>query len=276
MSIETSREPEAFTAFEHSGWQDNSAGYEAHWSRLVSQSIEPCLDAAGVRAGQRVLDVCCGPGTLTGEMLARGARPLGVDFSRQALALARDKHPEAQFQEADAQALPFDDDSFDAAVCGFGLMHVADPRAVLAETRRVLRPGSRLAVSVWQAPDASNGFGVLFGALKTHGNLEVDLPHGPDFFQFGDPERMVAALQGVGLHDAQAYRVEQVWDWQDPLGIVRAVLEGAVRARALLNAQNDAARQAIDAAVTEGMDRWRDAAGRYRIPMPAILGSGVK
>jgi hypothetical protein len=102
------------------------------------------------------------------------------------------------------------------------------------------------------------------------------LPHGPDFFQFGDPQRMVAALQGVGLHDAQAYRVEQVWDWQDPLGIVRAVLEGAVRARALLNAQSDAARQAIDDDVTEGMARWREPAGHYRIPMPAVVGSGAK
>jgi SAM-dependent methyltransferase len=276
MAIETSDEPRNFTDFEHRGWQANSQGYVEHWGRLVRQTVAPTLDAAAVGSGLPVVDICCGPGTLTGEIVRRGASAVGVDFSTEALALARENVPAADFRTGDAAALPFEDATFDAAVSGYGLMHVADPAAVLREMYRVVRPGGRIAVSVWEKPGPGNAFGVFFGAMKAHADLDVDLPHGPDFFQFGDPDRMTAGLQTIGLADVRASRVEQVWSWDDPLGIVRAVLEGAVRARALLLAQSEATRAAIDAAVADGMAAYRTPDGDYRMPMPAIVGSGMK
>lgn len=276
MQIETSEEPKKFADFEYRGWEANSQGYEAHWGRLVRQTVEPTLDAAGVKAGMRVIDVCCGPGTLTQEIAQRGADAVGIDFSSQALALARQYVPDADFQEGDAAALPFNDGEFDVAVSGYGLMHVPDPRRVLQEMYRVVRTGARIAVSVWEAPSPNNAFGVFFGALKAHGDLNVDLPHGPDFFQFGDVDRMTDALQVIGLRDARAFRIDQFWEWSDPLGIVHAVLEGAVRARALLLAQTQEARAAIDTAVAQGMQQYRTDSGVYRMPMPAIVGTGQK
>ena len=72
MTIEKSDQPDAFLKFEHEGWETNSSGYERHFSDLTGQVVGPTLDAAGVEAGMRVLDVCTGPG-----MLARGAAGSG-------------------------------------------------------------------------------------------------------------------------------------------------------------------------------------------------------
>lgn len=276
MAIQKSDDPEAFNDFEHKGWGTVSEGYERYFARLTRQTVAATLDAAGVARGMRTLDVCTGPGMLAEAALQRGAKAVGLDFSNEVVEIARRNVPDAEFHRGDAQSLPFDDDSFDAVVCGYGVIHVPDPEKALLEMRRVLRRGGYIAVSVWDAPKPSNGFGVLFGALKQHGDLNVPLPHGPDFFQFSDNDAMVAALQAVGLRDVSVQHVEQSWALETPLAMIQAILEGAVRARGLLLAQTDTARSAIEAAVKEGMKRYETSVGQYKVPMPAVVGAGMK
>jgi SAM-dependent methyltransferase len=275
MAIEISNDPKVFSDFEHQGWETNSAGYEQHWARLTRQTVPATLDAAGVGRDTRVLDVCSGPGMLTAAALERGAEAIGLDFSDKVVAIARRNVPEAEFYQGDAQALAFEDDGFDAVVCGYGVIHLPNPNVALTEMRRVLRPGGRLAISVWDSPKPNNGFGILFGALKAHGDLNVPLPHGPDFFQFSDVEPMTDALKGLGLRDISVQSVDQSWTLDEPLGLIRAVLEGAVRARALLLAQTDSAREAIQISVMEGMSQYSSDDGSYEVPMPAIIGAGT-
>jgi SAM-dependent methyltransferase len=276
MAIESSRDPKAFNDFEHKGWEAISAGYERHFARLTRQAVPATLDAAGVTDGMRVLDVCTGPAMLAEAALQRGAEVVGLDFSGEVIDIAKRNVPGADFRHGDAQALPFRDDSFDAAVCGFGLIHLPEPQKALSEMHRVLKPGGRVATSVWEAPKPHNGFGLLFGSIKAHGNLDVPLPHGPDFFQFSDHDKMTSALRSTAFRDIAVQDVEQVWELGDSLGIVNAILEGGVRARALLLAQSESARRAISEAVKEGMEHYRSAEGGYRVPMPALIGAGTK
>ncbi|WOS66100.1 class I SAM-dependent methyltransferase [Sinorhizobium fredii] len=184
--------------------------------------------------------------------------------------------PEAEFLEGDAQALPFGADSFDAVVCGYGIIHVPDPETALSEMHRVLKDGGYLAASVWRAPKPTSGFGLLFDAIEKLGNLDVPLPHGPDFFQFSEPEKFKLALQDIGFTDVAIAGVDQVWEVGEPLGMITAILEGGVRARGLLLAQTEDVRSAISATVANGMMQFRSADGTYRIPMPALVGSGRK
>src|SRR6185312_2222383 len=100
------------------------------------------------------------------------------------LNVARRNVPDAEFRQADAENLPFDAETFDAVVCGFGIIHLPTPERALTEFLRVTRRGGRIAVSVWERALPSNGFGVLFGAIRAHGRLDIPLPHGPDMFQF--------------------------------------------------------------------------------------------
>jgi ubiquinone/menaquinone biosynthesis C-methylase UbiE len=276
MAIESSRDPKAFKEFEHDGWETISAGYEQHFARLTSQVVPAILDAVGITHGMRLLDVCTGPAMLAGAAIQRGAEVVGLDFSSEVIEIAKRNVPGAAFQQGDAQDLPFADGSFDAVVCGYGVIHVPEPEKALLEMYRVLRTGGRFATSVWEAPKPTNGFGLLFGSIKEHGNLDVPLPHGPDFFQFSDHGKMTSALQDTGFREVTVQTVKQMWDLDEPLGIINAIMEGAVRARGLLLVQTESTRSAIANAVKNGMEQYRSSEGHYRVPMPALVGSGTK
>jgi len=98
----------------------------------------------------------------------------------------------------------------------------------------------------------------------------------PDFFQFGDPEDMKAALAQAEFSDVAATTVAQMLQLKTATGLVNLVLQGGVRIKALLLAQDSAALSAINVAVAEGMDQLFRKGDRFQVPMPAILGSGVK
>ena len=107
MPIEQSRDPQQFSAFELAGWDSNISGYDSAFGAVARQTVGSMLDAAHVTRGMRVLDVCCGPGMLSAGALERGAEAVGLDFSVEAVELARKLVPKGRFERGDAQALPF-------------------------------------------------------------------------------------------------------------------------------------------------------------------------
>ena len=116
-----------------------TAGLDVRWRRLAA--------TAAVRDGDRVLDAACGTGDLAIADLERGAgKVTGLDFSERMLERARRKDSRIEWVQGDMLALPFADATFDAATVGFGVRNVADLPLALAELRRVLRPGGRLAI----------------------------------------------------------------------------------------------------------------------------------
>jgi len=276
MIIQKSDDATAFNKFELQGWENNSTGYDQHFGPITQQSVKPTLDAVILRKGMRVLDVCTGPGMLASSAAVRGADAIGLDFSEEAINIARRNVPGADFQQGDAQSLPFDDNSFDAVVCGFGIIHVPSPEAALKEMIRVLRTGGSMAISVWDVPDPSNGFGIFYEAAKLYGDMTVPLPHGPDFFQFSTDDAMTTALATIGLKDISVTRAEQFFETPDAAGLMQAIAEGTVRASGLLRAQTAEARAAIYAKAAENVEAYNTADGTYRIPMPAVIGSGRK
>jgi demethylmenaquinone methyltransferase / 2-methoxy-6-polyprenyl-1,4-benzoquinol methylase len=115
-----------------------TAGLDRKWRRLTVEAV--------VRPGDRVLDACCGTGDLAVAAERRGATVTGLDFSTAMLQRARRKSPTVEWIEGDLLALPFADETFDTATVGFGVRNVADLDLAVAELRRVLRPGGRLAI----------------------------------------------------------------------------------------------------------------------------------
>jgi demethylmenaquinone methyltransferase/2-methoxy-6-polyprenyl-1,4-benzoquinol methylase len=116
-----------------------TAGLDLRWRKLAAR--------AAVRPGDRVLDAACGTGDLAiADKRAGAERVTGLDFSEKMLARARRKAPDLDWLQGDMLALPFADETFDAATVGFGVRNVADLELSLRELRRVLRPGGRLAI----------------------------------------------------------------------------------------------------------------------------------
>jgi SAM-dependent methyltransferase len=274
MPVEQSRDPKQFSAFELSGWDTNISGYASAFGAVARQTVGAMLDAARVTRGMRVLDVCCGPGMLAAGALQRGAEAIGLDFSLEAVELARKVVPNGRFERGDAQALPYPAASFDAVLCGYGLMHLPEPAAALREMLSVLRPGGRTALSVWDA--AGFGFALVYEAVRARGSMDVTLPHGPDFFQFGSPERMLAALAEAGFADAEAYSFHQDWHVANADRYIESILIGTVRARAVLAAQSGAAADGVRSYIADYLTRFRAPTGELVVPMPAIIGSGAR
>lgn len=273
MSIEFSDDPQGFSDFEHHAWETVSRGYEEHFARLTTQSVIAILDAAKVSSGEQVLDVCCGPGMITAMASDRGAKAVGIDFSATAVQIAASKVPGAEFCEGDAQSLPFNDDTFDAVICGFGIIHVPNPHKALTEMRRVLKPGGRVALSTWEAPTQKNGFGLLFKSIEDNADMDLDIPHGPDFFQFSDSEKMSNALIETGFNNPSIITVDQTWEFKNENGFTTAIIEGSARARAIITAQTDAVKHNIAKAMAVGMHDYRSPEGTFLLPMPALIGS---
>ncbi|MEO5985534.1 MAG: class I SAM-dependent methyltransferase, partial [Candidatus Limnocylindria bacterium] len=117
-----------------------------------SQQLSPQLaDLAGITAGQRALDVGCGPGSLTEELVARlGAdRVAAVDPSAPFVQAAASRHPGVDVRKASAESLPYEDDTFDATLAQLVVHFMDDPVAGIREMRRVTRPVGVVAASVW-------------------------------------------------------------------------------------------------------------------------------
>jgi SAM-dependent methyltransferase len=125
--------------------------YDRFMGRYSSLLSEQMADFAGVQAGQRVIDVGCGPGALTAELVGRlgAAAVTAVDPSAPFVAAARARHPGVDVRQAPAEHLPFPDQAFDAAIAQLVVHFMADPIAGLAEMARVTRVGGVVAACVW-------------------------------------------------------------------------------------------------------------------------------
>jgi len=125
--------------------------YDLFMGRYSSQLSPQLADLGDVQAGQRVLDVGCGPGALTGELVARlGADSVAaVDPSKPFVAAARERYPGVDVQRASAEELPYPDGAFDATLAQLVVHFMPDPVAGLRELGRVTRVGGIVAVSVW-------------------------------------------------------------------------------------------------------------------------------
>jgi SAM-dependent methyltransferase len=161
--------------------------------------------AANVHPGQRVLDVACGTGVLAcavAERVSPGGSVVGLDINEGMLAVAKSKTTEIEWRQGRAEALPFDNASFDAVVSQFGLMFFEDRPAALREMLRVLRPGGRLAVAVWDALEHSPGYLAMTELLRRlFGNEVAAALNAP--FVLGDAQRLRALFATAGMAAAQ-------------------------------------------------------------------------
>lgn len=181
--------------------------YEAFFvPALFGQFAAPVAAAAGAQPGARFLDVACGTGVLARAAAETGARATGIDCNPGMLAVARATAPEIDWREGRAEALPFADGRFGAVGCQFGLMFFEDRSAALREMWRVLAPGGRLAVAVWDRAEASPGYAAMIALIhRLFGAAVADALRAP--FVLGDPDELARPFAAAGL---DGVRVETV------------------------------------------------------------------
>jgi SAM-dependent methyltransferase len=264
-----------FKAFEAAGWSRRASTYGRVTGAITARFVDSLLDAARVGAGTRVLDVATGPGHVAAAAAARGAEPVGVDIAEGMLAVARRDYPHLDFRPGDAEALPFAHSSFDAVVGAFVLNHLARPEVAAAELVRVLAPGGRLALSVWDVPERMRFIGLVRDAVDRSGEAPSAEPAaGPDPFRFADDAQLRALLDDAGLEDVAVETVAIRHRVQgDAMALWEGVLAGSVRSSAAVEALSPAARQRARAAFAELVEPHR-VEGGHELPAVAKIGSG--
>jgi SAM-dependent methyltransferase len=162
------------------GFQLDGQGPQAYERYLVPKFFAACadqlIDLAGVRSGERVLDVACGTGVVARNAAARvgaGGSVVGIDVNDTMLAVAATVSNLVEWRPADAGALPLPDATFDAVCCQQGLQFFPDPLLALREAHRVLVPGGRIALAVWRPIEHHPAFAALTDALEQHVGAEA-------------------------------------------------------------------------------------------------------
>lgn len=178
-----------------------AASYDRFMGRYSTQLSPQLADLAGVETGQRVLDVGCGPGVLTGELVARvgGSNVSAADPSGAFVAATRDRYPEVDVRHGSAEELPFDDGSFDVTLAQLVVHFMHDPVEGLREMRRVTRPGGVIAACVW---DFGGGRGPLSPFWSAARHLD---PHVNDESERAGTHqgRLLELFELAGLSDTE-------------------------------------------------------------------------
>jgi SAM-dependent methyltransferase len=164
------------------------------------------------REGDTVLELAAGVGDTGFEaarLVGETGRLITTDFSPAMLDAARRRGAElgvanVAYRIMDAERIELDDSAVDGVLCRFGYMLMADPAAALAETRRVLRPGGRLALAVWGTLERNPFFGILGVSLLQRGHIEPpEPPPAPGPFSMASAERTDGLLRGAGFGEVR-------------------------------------------------------------------------
>ena len=249
---------DAFTRFEHEGWERVAHKYDSVWSLLTRQFIPHLISAAEVSSGMAVLDVACGPGHVSAAAKQFGAVSRGLDFSARMIGIAKTAFPDLTFIQGDAQNLPFKDVSFDRVLINFGLLHLSHPEKGCAEACRVLKSGGRLGFTVWVGPEENPGARIVYDAIEAHADKDVGLPEGPPHYLYGDRQECQKVLDHAGFDaDSMHYNTHTV-EWRLPSAsyFFQAERDAGVRTAGLLARQPPERLNAIRVAIENAIQRY--------------------
>jgi SAM-dependent methyltransferase len=264
----------AFNELERTMWEQRATAYADSFERLTALTIEPLLDAAGVHAGTELLDIGTGPGFVAAAAAARGANVTGIDVADAMVELAKSRVPTARFRRASAEDLPLPDGGFDAVVGNFVIFHLGHPDRGVAEARRVLRPGGRIALSLWRTPAENRACGVVADAIDlAHAQLPADVPTGPSELRYADRAAVTALLHEAG------FEAITITDFSTTLSVDaerwwESVLRSTPRTGPLIASQTPGVQADIRARYDELVAGYENGA-EVALPVAAVLASAV-
>jgi len=255
-------DPEEYRAASRESWA-GAAGAWGAYRHILQTAGEPVsqwmVDAIDPQPGHRVLELAAGSGDtgfLAAELIEPGGTLISSDVVDEMLDQARARAAElgvtnVEFRTIDAEWIDLPTASLDGVLARWLYMLLADPATALRETRRVLRPGGRLALAAWADPADNPWAAAPRVELAAMGAVTPPAPDAPDMFAFRDPQRIVGLLEETGFEDVVVDQVPVVWryasldDWWDTTLDISASVGRAVGA--LTPAQRDDLRDALDA-----------------------------
>ncbi|MGH7703363.1 MAG: class I SAM-dependent methyltransferase [Gemmatimonadales bacterium] len=247
-------------------WSSVARAYQQHIVPGFKPGAEALCRYAGIKQGERVLDIGCGPGTASFAAEALGAEVTGVDSAKGMIALAEEldrSKPRITFLEGDLQKMPVPDAAFDVVISSFGIIFAAAPRHAVAEVVRVLVPGGRMAILVWPR---SGAVGRYYDILDRH------IPPGDS----SDPHRWADLNQvrewlGGGFGPPASATVELPFQAKSPEAAWEILRTSTGRVAVAYMALAPEARQALDQEMHVFFKTYRKPEGTVLWPRKALM-----
>ena len=285
MMVEQSDERDALRARLAGMWGAVAGGWAQHAEYADArgaQSAGRMLDLAEVGTGDRVLELACGPGGLglaAAERVGPGGEVVLTDVAEQMTAIAAARAAElglgnVAFRRLELEDIDEPDASYDVVLCREGLMFALQPARAVAEIRRVLRPGGRVAIAVWAARERNPWLGLVMDVVSEQTGAPVPPPGIPGPFALGEAGEVRHLLDKAGLTEVQVgelsvpLRTASFDEWWARTSALAGPLS------AILPSLPEAAVQAMRERASAAVRRYENASGGLDFPGVALIAGG--
>jgi ubiquinone/menaquinone biosynthesis C-methylase UbiE len=256
----------------------------ARRAQTLAVATKHMLDAAGLQPGQHVLDVAAGTGDqsiLATQRVGPSGSVLATDISPNMLAAAADTAREANLdnvttQVADASALEVPVESFDAALCRFGLMFVPDLHQALSRVRGALKPGAHFAALVWSSEAKNPYIGLRVALLREMDRMPTPTPSLVRTVSLSGPGQLQQAFEAAGFTDVRVSPVATPREFASAEQALQAMSSDSPAQGELGKAMNDAEREHYTAELARRVQAYVQADGRCILPGEALLAVGTR
>ncbi len=261
-------------------WDRMAAGWDRRrdWMWEASRAVgQWMVDALAPRPGQTILELAAGlgdTGFAAAAALGAEGRLLSTDFSAEMVEAARRHAAElgignSEHRTMDAERIDLEDASVDGVLCRWGYMLMADPAAALRETRRVLRDGGRLAMSVWGDPERNPWASVPARIIMDRAGAPPPDPEAPGIFAMASERRTRSLLEGAGLEVRRMEVIEVEWSFVSADDVWTFVRDLAGALALVLRAMPEADQSEVRSTLIGAVEPYRNGAG-YTMPGAAL------
>jgi SAM-dependent methyltransferase len=275
-------DPDAYRAASLDQWSRSAEGWKRRreeLQRTVMPVSQWLIDAIAPQPGQIVLELAAGPGDtgfLAAELVQPGGRLISSDFAEPMVGVARERAAElgidnVEFQVVNAESMKLDAASVDAVLCRWGYMLMADPDTALGETRRVLRPGGRVALAVWDEPGKNVWASTAAEVIRNHLGAPPPEPGTPGMFALAPEGNVQDRLQGAGFGDVHVEGLEFDFEYDDFDHWWGITMDLAAPLKALIANMSDDDVAAVKEKLAEALSGFAAADGSLSIPARALV-----
>jgi SAM-dependent methyltransferase len=275
-------DPDTFRFDSREHWDAAAAGWGraaeriSDWTTEVSATM---IDALDLQPGQRVLELAAGPGDtgfMAAELIAPGGTLICSDGSEAMLAVARERAgarsvDNVEFRLLDLEWIDLPTAGVDAVLCRWGLMLILDPPAAAREIRRVLRPGGRAALAVWDSPQRNPWTTIPRMVFAELGHAPTPDPDTPNQFSLAAPGAVGELLANAGLLDVEVSTVAMVRTYSGLQDYLAFVTEMAASIGAVYRGLDPAERATVDERLTQELVPFTDLDGSISLPASTLI-----
>jgi ubiquinone/menaquinone biosynthesis C-methylase UbiE len=274
-------DPETQRAEMLARWEGAAAGWGRRAGRVRDLGMAVSswmIEQLALAPGQRVLELAAGPGDsgfLAAELIAPGGVLICSDAAEAMLEIARERARElgignVEFKRLELEWIDLPTASVDAILCRWGLMLTLDPGAAAQEARRVLRPGGRIAVAVWDKAPRNPWATIWTQALIELGHASPPDPNAPGMFALASADRLAELFEGAGFLEVRVEAIEFDRVYEDVDAYVEETLDLSPNFSGTFGSMSGREQARVRGRIAELLAQFTAAGGMIRLPSRAL------